>query len=215
MNDPFKPLHTGKPPPREQEWTPIVPVPADAPPPPTRHPTLGEPTDVHTYVAATGETNGFVWRFDRHGGKEFRPLTFCLHPGGFFRDWRWQTWAKPRPLFNLDRLHNRPASPVLVVEGERSCRAGEQLAPGYVSVTSPGGSKAASQADWKPLARVRSSSGPTTTSRAGFTLVPSPSMPLLQAPPASRSSNRQLACPPRGTRMTRWFPVSMRARPCD
>jgi putative DNA primase/helicase len=107
---------------------------------------------VHTYVAATGETNGFVWRFDRHGGKEFRPLTYCLHPAGFLRDWRWQTWAKPRPLFNLNRLHDRPSAPVLVVEGERSCRAAERLAPGYVAVTSPGGSKAASQADWGPLA---------------------------------------------------------------
>jgi putative DNA primase/helicase len=152
MSDPFKPL-SGETPPQQREWTPIVPVPADAPPPPTRHPTLGEPTDVHAYVAATGETNGFVWRFDHHGGKEFRPLTFCRHPGGFLRDWRWQTWVKPRPLFNLDRLHNRPASAVLVVEGERSCRAAEQLAPGYVSVTSPGGSKAASQADWRPLAQ--------------------------------------------------------------
>jgi putative DNA primase/helicase len=152
MTDPFKPLG-GNPSPKEKEWTPIVPVPVDAPPPPTRHPTLGEPTDVHPYIAATGETNGFVCRFDRHGGKEFRPLTYCLHPGGFLRDWRWRTWDKPRPLFNLDKLHNRPASPVLVVEGERSCRAAERLAPGYVSVTSPGGSKAASQADWKPLAR--------------------------------------------------------------
>jgi putative DNA primase/helicase len=148
MSDPFKPLS-----PKQKEWTPIVPVPADAPAPPTRHPTLGEPTEVHTYVATTGETNGFVWRFDQHGGKEFRPLTFCRHPGGYFRDWRWQTWLKPRPLFNLDRLHSRPTAPVLVVEGERSSRAAEQLAPGYVCVTSPGGSKAASQADWKPLAQ--------------------------------------------------------------
>src|SRR5262245_44872926 len=152
MSDPFKPLR-GEPSSKQKEWTPIVPVPAAAPPPPNRHPTLGEPTEVHTYVAATGETNGFVWRFDDHGGKEFRPLTYCLHPGGVLRDWRWQTWSKPRPLFNLDRLHSRPAAPVLVVEGERSCRAAEQLAPGYVCVTSPGGSKAASQADWKPLAQ--------------------------------------------------------------
>jgi putative DNA primase/helicase len=133
--------------------TPLVPVPADAPPPPARHPTLGEPTEVHTYIAATGETNGFVWRFDRHAGKEFRPLTYCVHPGGYLRDWRWQTWPKPRPLFNLDRLYERGAAPVLVVEGERSCRAAERLAPGYVVVTSPGGSKAASQADWTPLSR--------------------------------------------------------------
>ncbi len=152
MSDPFKPIDGGKSSTNgTTEWTPIVPVPVDAPAPPSRHPTLGEPTEVYTYIAATGETNGFVWRFDLHGGKEFRPLTFCRHPGGFLRDWRWQTWIKPRPLFNLDRLHSRPSAPVLVVEGERSCRAAEHLAPGYVCITSPGGSKAANQADWKPL----------------------------------------------------------------
>jgi putative DNA primase/helicase len=154
MSDPFRPIGGGfgDASPREQdEWTPIVPVPADAPPPPTRHPKLGEPTAIYPYIAATGETNGYVWRFDYATDKEFRPLTFCQHPGGVFRDWRWLTWRKPRPLFNLDRLAQRPAAPVLVVEGEKACRAAEQLVRGYVCVTSPGGSKAAAQADWKPL----------------------------------------------------------------
>ncbi len=152
MSDPFKPLDPAEPR-NERGWLPIVPVPADAPPPPTRHPTLGEPNEVYTYVAATGETNGFVLRFDLHTGKEFRPLTYCRHPGGFLKDWRWQTWDKPRPLFNLDRLHNRPTAPVLIVEGEKACRAAEKLASGYVCVTSAGGSKAASHADWSSLAR--------------------------------------------------------------
>jgi hypothetical protein len=115
---------------------------------------------------------------DQHGGKEFRPLTFCRHPGGAIRDWRWQTWSKPRPLFNLNGLHNRPSAPVIVAEGERSCLAAERpaaslqpqrstqpaigasdrggrrtvlLGCGYVCVTSAGGSKAAAQADWGPL----------------------------------------------------------------
>jgi DNA primase len=43
------------------------------------------------------------------------------------------------------------ARAVLIVEGEKACRAAERLAPGYVCVTSPGGSKAAAQADWSPL----------------------------------------------------------------
>jgi putative DNA primase/helicase len=152
MSDPFHPIDRGNGPSMKSgEWTPIIPVPSDAPPPPQRHPTLGEPTEIHTYVAATGEVNGFVWRFDHHGGKEFRPLTFCRHPGGAIRDWRWQTWSKPRPLFNLNGLHKRPSAPVIVVEGERSCLAAERLSPGHVCVTSAGGSKAAAQADWGPL----------------------------------------------------------------
>jgi hypothetical protein len=95
--------------------------------------------------------NGFVLRFDCAGDKEFRPLTYCLHPGGIFRDWRWLTWRKPRPLFGLDRLQKRRTAPVLVTEGEKACLAAERLAPGYVCITSPGGSKAAPQADWAPL----------------------------------------------------------------
>src|SRR5579864_4960853 len=150
--DPFRPIGGSTNMPKKGgEWTPMVPVPDDAPPPPTRHPTLGQPTETYTYFAANGDINGYVLRFDHAGGKEFRPLTFCRHPGGIFRDWRWTTWRKPRPLFNLDALHKRPAAPVLIVEGEKACQAAEQLAPGYVCITSPGGSKAAAQADWSPL----------------------------------------------------------------
>src|SRR5262252_7530886 len=142
MSDPFKPIDgAGAPPKKDREWMPFVPVPADAPPPPTRHPTLGRPTETYTYHAADGQVNGYVLRFDHGGGKEFRPLTFCRHPGGIFRDWRWTTWHKPRPLFNLDQLGKRPAAPVLIVEGEKTCRAAGRLVPGHVCITSPGGSK--------------------------------------------------------------------------
>jgi hypothetical protein len=150
--DPFRPIGGGTGAPKKDgEWTPIVPVPDDAPPPPTRHPKLGQPTESYIYRAADGRVNGYVMRFDHAGGKEFRPLTYCRHPGGVFSDWRWATWQKPRPLFNLDQFHKRPAAPVLVAEGEKACRAAEQLAPGYVCITSPGGSKSAAQAEWTPL----------------------------------------------------------------
>lgn len=150
--DPFRPIGGGPGTPKNDgEWTPIVPVPDHAPPPPARHPTLGQPTDIYTYRAADGRVNGYVLRFDRASGKEFRPLTYCLHPRGILRDWRWTMWQKPRPLFNLDHLDKRPAAPVLIVEGEKACRAAERLTPGFVCITSPAGSKAAAQADWLPL----------------------------------------------------------------
>jgi putative DNA primase/helicase len=152
MSDPFRPIGGGtNTPKRDGGWTPVVPVPRDAPPPPIGHPNLGQPTEIYTYFAKNGEINGYVLRFDHAGGKEFRPLTFCLHPGGTFRDWRWATWQKPRPLFNLDKLDKRRHAPALIVEGEKACRAAERLAPGHVCITSPGGSKAAAQADWTPL----------------------------------------------------------------
>jgi hypothetical protein len=130
-NDPFHPIGagTGKPK-KDTKWTPIVPVPKDAPPPPARHPQLGPPNETYVYLAADGRVNGYVMRFDLPGGKEFRPLTFCRHSGGRLDEWRWTTWQKPRPLFNLDRLHQRPAAPVLITEGEKASRAAEKLAPG-------------------------------------------------------------------------------------
>jgi hypothetical protein len=150
--DPFRRICGGTGTPKKTgEWTPIVPVPDDAPPPPTQHPTLGQPAATYTYRAADGQVNGYVLRFDHAGGKEFRPLTYCQHPGGVLRNWRWTTWRKPRPLFNLDHIDKRRAAPVLIVEGEKACGAAQQLAPGYVCITSPGGSKAAAQADWTPL----------------------------------------------------------------
>src|SRR4029077_12651161 len=76
----------------------------------------------------------------------------CPPPGGFFGGGRWLPWPKPRPFFNLDKLPKKPAAPVFVTEGEKACQAAEQLAPGYVCITSPGGSKAAAQADWRPRA---------------------------------------------------------------
>src|SRR5712671_671073 len=151
-NDPFRPIGgAGTASKKDSEWTPLLPAPDDAPPPPALHPKLGQPAETYTYRAADGKVNGYVMRFNHAGGKEFRPLTFCRHPGGIFRDWRWTTWRKPRPLFGLDKLHTRRAALVLVVEGEKACQAAERLAPGYVCITSPGGSKAAAQADWTPL----------------------------------------------------------------
>jgi hypothetical protein len=152
MTDPFRPIggsaNTAK---KGSEWIPIVPVPDDAAPPPALHPKLGQPSETYIYRAVDGGLNGYVMRFDHAGGKEFRPLTFCRHPGGVLCHWQWMTWQKPRPLFNLDQLGKRQAAPVLIVEGEKACRAAERLAPGYVCITSPGGSKAAAQADWSPL----------------------------------------------------------------
>src|SRR5262249_5337377 len=106
MTDPFHPIKGNASAPKKNgAWIPIIPVPADAPPPPSRHPSLGSPTETYTYFAENAEINGYVLRFDHAGGKEFRPLTYCLHPGGIFRDWRWTAWRRPRPLFILDKLH--------------------------------------------------------------------------------------------------------------
>src|SRR5262249_33933401 len=53
----------------------VMPVPADAPAPPTTHPTRGRPSQSWPYKDAAGGVIGYVLRFDRADGKEFRPLT--------------------------------------------------------------------------------------------------------------------------------------------
>ncbi len=66
--------------------------------------------------------------------------------------WQWKAAPAPRPLYGLDRLALAPAAPVLVVEGEKTADAAAALFPEFVAVTWSGGGKAATRADWAPLA---------------------------------------------------------------
>jgi putative DNA primase/helicase len=135
---------------RAQAWTPIIPVPDDAPLVPSHH-ELGIPSACYCYRDCKGAVLGYVLRFDSSAGKDFRPCTFCKHPNGTLKEWRWQTWSNNRPIYNQDKIHSRPSAPILICEGEKTADAAEKLAPGFVSTTSPGGAKAGSNADWSPL----------------------------------------------------------------
>jgi hypothetical protein len=158
--------------PAEPAWTPILPVPADAPPllrangrtaelinpkcagEPGEH-TSFAPASGCAYRNAAGELLGYVLRieFERDGRRrKIAPqITFCAGPGGKHR-WCIVPFPEPRPLYRLDDLAGRPAAPVLVVEGEKTCEASRILLPGFVVVTWPGGSKAIGRTDWSPLA---------------------------------------------------------------
>lgn len=136
------------------EWIPIMPVPADAPAPPAGHPTRGRPARVETYRDAAGAVLGYVFRCDRpDGGKEFPALTWCRNADTGQCAWRWKGFPTPRPLYGLDRLAERPDAPVIVCEGEKAADAAARLLPDHAAVTSPGGAKAASHAQWGALAR--------------------------------------------------------------
>jgi hypothetical protein len=56
------------------------------------------------------------------------------------------------PLYNLAELGERPDASVVVVGDEKSVEAARKVFPSSVVVASPGGSNAAMQADWTPLA---------------------------------------------------------------
>jgi putative DNA primase/helicase len=130
---------------------PLMPVPADAPLPPTAHPKLGEPSATWCYRDATGQVLGYVLRFDGTDGKQFRPLTCWRPAAGGEAAWRWESWPPRRPLYGLDRLAQRPSAPVVVTEGEKAADAATDLLTAFVAATSANGSKSAGKVDWSPL----------------------------------------------------------------
>lgn len=136
------------------EWTPILPVPDDATPPPKAHIKRGLPAHVWRYTDASGALLGYVCRFAASdGGKEILPLTYCEHATTHAREWRWMSFPCPRPLYGLDRL--RDDKPVLIVEGEKCADAAWSnldVSDAFDVLTWPGGSKAVDKADWSPLA---------------------------------------------------------------
>jgi len=127
-------------------------LPNDAPEPTPERLTLhglGEPAAIWPYHAPDGSLLGFaVARYEGKGGKEIRPWTFDSTTG----KWVCKTAPASRPLYGLDCLAAQPDAPVLVVEGEKAAVAAGKLFPGWVAMTSPGGSSAAGKADWSPVA---------------------------------------------------------------
>ena len=107
---------------------------------------LGRPSQLWPYRYADGQLAGYAARWDRpDGGKEIRPLV--LEDGR----WRQKSIPRPRPLYNLPELRERPDAPVLVVEGEKTSDAARKLFPSHVATTSMGGAKAPHLSDWGPL----------------------------------------------------------------
>lgn len=137
---------------KKSTWTPLLPVPDDAPPPPENQHRLGQPSAKWAYHDGGGHLLGFAVRFDIPDGKQVLPLTFCQNERGV-RSWQWKAFPPPRPLFGLDRLASMPSERgVLLVEGEKTAEAAQALAGNnLVCMTWPGGSGAVNKADWSPL----------------------------------------------------------------
>ncbi|GEM_PF-1459724 len=137
---------------KKDDWQIVMPVPKDAPAPPARLYSGETPSMKWGYLDAHGSLIGWIYRFDNKTGKDFRPLIFCKHVKSGRSEWRWKSWPEPRPIYGLDRLAQKTDAPVLIFEGEKCADIGQNLLPDYVSITSPGGSKAALKVDWSPLA---------------------------------------------------------------
>jgi putative DNA primase/helicase len=133
------------------EWTPTPAPEGTRLPDRIHHHRFGTPSSVWEYRDGTGCLFGAVCRFDLpDGAKQVVPLTWARHALGG-TEWRWLSFAKPRPLYGLEILAANPDAGVLIVEGEKAADAARTISPGVV-VTWPGGSKAVRYTDWSPLA---------------------------------------------------------------
>jgi hypothetical protein len=93
-----------------------------------------------------------IMRFDGPKGKEFRPLTYCLSTAKGTYSWEWMNFETGRPMYGLDRLGAaNPDAVVIIAEGEKSADAAKKLLPGFVCMTSPGGSNGATKTNWSPV----------------------------------------------------------------
>jgi hypothetical protein len=127
----------------------VSPIPANAPPPPARHFSHGEPTAIWIYRDANGAELCRM-RFDfRDKRKEFCPLTLWRNVKG--SHWRWKGLPPLRPLYGLNQLAARPDAPVVVCEGEKAADAAAKIFPDHVVVTSSAGARAAAKSDWSPV----------------------------------------------------------------
>ena len=140
-------------------WTPLVPVPADAPEPDLRNrflrPALEGKELVQKYVYRDqeGRLLGYVIRLEfedeRKGrAKETLPLTWCCNQWGKTW-WRWKGFEEPRPLYGLEKL--KEGNPLLIVEGEKTADAAQVLFPEYTVLTWSGGTGSVMKSDWTPL----------------------------------------------------------------
>ncbi|MDO9106165.1 MAG: VapE family protein [Methylovulum sp.] len=123
---------------------------------PVAHIKRGKPEAVWEYRTREGGLIGAVYRFrTSDGGKEVLPCVWAKHEVSGALEWRWMSFAEPRPLYGLHRLTNAigpDAKPVLVVEGEKCVDAAFGMLKDKFDVVSwPGGGKAVHKADFAPL----------------------------------------------------------------
>lgn len=132
-------------------WEVITPVPDGVPAPKdVKHYKLGTPVRHWTYYDGDGKLIGFIYRFEDANGKTLLPLSYCKSDEGK-HEWMWKSFDKPRPMYGLRELAERPKAPVVVVEGEKACDAARLILKDYVVVAWPGGAKAVRYTDLSPL----------------------------------------------------------------
>ncbi len=114
--------------------------------PPVAHIQLGKPSARWVYRNEKSRPIMQVCRFETDKGKETRPLIYTKD------GYRWKALPAPRPLYNLDKITNKPDVLVIVCEGEKAADAAQLLFPVAVTTTPPNGAQSPHKASWKPVA---------------------------------------------------------------
>lgn len=128
-------------------WNQIKP---DKPPGEIEHYLNGKPSRIWEYKYADGSTCGYTARFDfPDGEKMVLPYTYVSN--GKYSEWRWLGFDAPRPLYNLHLLNQRPDKTVIVVEGEKTADALQNILSNIVVVSWIGGADGVSKTDFGPL----------------------------------------------------------------
>jgi hypothetical protein len=134
--------------------TPLVPVPADAPPMNFRHPTWGTPHRAWPYRDVAGQLVGYVARWSASDAEpeHVAQVTYCDLGVGKRAAWRMKSMPLPRPLFDLPAILARPDVPVLICPDEWSTEAAAMLLPGMIATTTAHDPKSPASTDFAPLA---------------------------------------------------------------
>lgn len=137
--------------------TPLIPVPADAPPCNFAMPDFGgKPTILYPYHQADGQLIGYVARWDiihpdtGERDKKILPVCYC-DLGNGKKAWRSAGMPMPRPLYRLPEILARRDVPIIVCEGEKTAEAAQTLFPDYVATTPMHGAKSPQKTDWSAI----------------------------------------------------------------
>ena len=133
-----------------EQWTAVSPVPSSCVKPNFRHCKYGTGKKIWRYEDQNGRLSGFTVRFDSGNGKVVLPYSYFKNNKGKF-EWRWKALPEPRPLYGLPKLVSMPTASVLLVEGEKTADAAQDIFTDYAVLTWSGGAQAVGKADLKPL----------------------------------------------------------------
>lgn len=110
-----------------------------------------KPTYAHLYRTADNGGYGYVLRQDLEGGRKVTPMVQWCEIPGHGTGWSHYTFARPRPMYGVQRLADNDKQ-VVIVEGEKTAdHAYNIIGPKTLVVCWAGGTNAPDFTDWSPL----------------------------------------------------------------